>query len=106
MCGHLQLDLLMMQAKVVLGCVPMQLGGSQPPAFVDNDYFCSSGNKGPENTDLSVYDNPLWSEDQDPKPFSKDLPGLTIDDLELRICTSDAWSQENVLIDTINIYVH
>ena len=83
---------------------PQRHGGSQPPAFVGNDYFCSSGSPGP-GTGRTVYPDPLWSNCDEPKPFCKELAHATTDDLELRICTNEPTYNENVHIDLVEIYV-
>ena len=88
--------------------------GTLPP-FTGNDYFCDSGSRHPAR--YIFYDgDPLWDgegcresytccEFNNPPWFCKDLPQTTTDDIELRICCNEALSNEDVLIETVDIYI-
>ena len=88
---------------------------SQPPTFVRNDYFCDTGSEnqwshifypddplwdgagcGPANTCCSL-NNPPW--------FLKQLPSTTADDIEMRMCTDQAQSDEDTPIEIIELYI-
>ena len=83
--------------------------------FVDNDYFCESGNTG--GAEYQWYlDDPLWDgkgcvqEDsccsRASLPwFCKSLPGETTDYIEARLCCSASNSNENLAIEQLEIYV-
>ena len=80
-----------------------RVGGTRPPAFVGNNYFCSSGN--PTQTwHHTLYDRkPLWPYPSD--TFCVTLPETIKDDLELRICTDQDKHDENILIESFDFYV-
>ena len=88
---------------------------TQPPSFVGNDYFCDTGSRniwqytlyqgnplwdgagcGPANTCCSL-NNPPW--------FIKQLPSST-DDIEMRMCVDQIYSDEDTPIEMIELYVH
>ena len=90
-------------------------GFSTPPAFVGEDYFCDTGSTdhwdyifyvndplwdgagcGPQNTCCS-FNNPPW--------FYKQLPQHTTDDIEMRVCRDQVSGDEDVAIETIDIYI-
>ena len=81
-----------------------------PPSFVGKDYFCDIGSE-----DRS---NPLWNGDSyvamstysssnSPSPpwFYRDLPHTTTEDIEMRVCVDEGRSNEDIAIETIEIYV-
>ena len=87
-----------------------------PPAFVGNDYFCDTGSE--ERRQIIFYDdNPLWDgagcgplntccSFNTPPWFYTQLPQLTTDDIEMRVCTSgDPIGNEDVAIEIVEIYV-
>ena len=89
----------------------------QVPPFINNDYFCDTGNSGP-GTNYSVYytDDPLWDgigcsststccDFNSPPWFCKSLPQPTSDDLEIRNCYADNSNQADRLITLIDIYI-
>ena len=89
---------------------------TQPPSFVGDDYYCESGLLR-YDWDSVLYSDVLWDGencnlneapccDRPLLPwFCKELPEPTSDDLEVCICTDDRLSNEDVLIETIEIYV-
>ena len=89
----------------------------QVPLFINNDYFCDTGNPGPGTSYTAYYtDDPLWDgegcgststccEFNSPPWFCRSLPQPTSDDLEIRNCYADASSHEDKLITLIDIYV-
>jgi cell division protein FtsB len=87
-----------------------------PPSFVASDYFCDAGSQ--DYAGLIFYaDNPLWDgagcgpqssccSFNDPPWFYKQLPQPTIDDVEVRVCTSgDPIGNEDIAIETVQIYI-
>ena len=80
----------------------------QTPGFVGNDYFCDTGN---------IRDgDPLWDGEgcsagstccsfNNPPWFYKQLPQPTTDDIEMRVCRDDYNYNEDVVIETVDIYI-
>lgn len=93
---------------------PSTGGGSVPPGFVGDRYFCSSGNPGPQWSPV-LYKTPLPSNilgdctDCEPKDlfFCVKLDSSTTDDLEVRVCTdgADLVNDEDVRIESMDFYV-
>ena len=89
----------------------------QVPSFINNDYFCDTGNPGPGVIGARYYtDDPLWDgkgcsststccEFNTPPWFCKSLPQPTSDDLEIRHCYGDLSPGEDKLITLIEIYI-
>ena len=85
------------------------------PDFVGDDYYCETGSR---NLRTSRYytEDPLWDGegcgaestccDGEGKPwFCKQLPEATTDDIELRLCVDQNSGEENLLLETVEIYV-
>ena len=80
----------------------------QTPGFVGNDYFCDTGN---------IRDgDPLWDGEgcsagstccsfNNPPWFYKQLPQSTTDDIEMRVCRDGYNYNEDVVIETVDIYI-
>ena len=89
----------------------------QVSSFVNNDYFCDTGNPGPGKNPTTYYtDDPLWDgegcnitstccEFNSPPWFCMSLPQPTNDDLEIRNCFSHESGNEDNLITLIDIHV-
>ena len=87
------------------------------PFFINNNYFCDSGNSGPSfSTSIYYSDNPLWDgqgcgssssccQFNIPPWFCTTLPQATSDDLEVRNCYAVSASSEDKIITLIDIYV-
>ena len=87
------------------------------PAFVGSDYFCESGLHSEWSGVLILYSGDVLWDGQDctststccqfnnPPWFTKNLPTATTDDIELRICTSNVPSLEDVPLELIELYV-
>ena len=87
------------------------------PPYIGNDYFCDSGHRydslPPENTYLT--NDPLWDGAgcvsgscctfNSPPWFCKTLPHPTTDDIELRICSNEPLSSEDILFERAELYV-
>ena len=84
------------------------------PSFINNDYFCESGNPS-SFTQILYADDPLWDgENCGSKEapcckvnnipwFHKKLPSATTDYIELRICSN--WIDEDTPVAFYDIYV-
>ena len=81
-----------------------------PPSFVNKDYFCDTGSED--------HNNPLWnrgscvamntcSSYNSPSPpwFYRDLSHTTTEDIEMRVCVDEGRSNEDIAIETIEIFV-
>ena len=91
------------------------------PAFVGNDYFCESGlhSNWIDNYFTVFHSNDiLWDGQGCTQPagnnccqfnnspwFTKNLHNVTADDIELRICTSNILSREDIALELIELYV-
>ncbi len=87
------------------------------PSFIENQYFCETGNRGPGIGFNQIYSNDsLWDGRgcgptssccrlNNPPWFCASLPVSTTDNLEVRICTDQIQSDEDVIVSLIEIYV-
>ena len=92
----------------------MGFSGTLPP-FVGQDYFCETGSR--NFWQLIFYgDDPLWDGKgcgaqstccsfNNPPWFIKELPQPSIDNIELRICSDQAVSNEDIPIEMFEIYI-
>lgn len=97
--------------KDTRGTCPETGYGFQQPEFVGLNYICSSGNSH-QNWSPKLYsDIPLWSRNynyysyDDYFYFSVKLPKPTNEDIELRICTDQEKTNENVFLEVIDLYI-
>ena len=87
-------------------------------SFIGNHYYCESGNDPDKNWKHFLYSNdPLWdSKNCDSKEttcctnskmpwFYRLLDDMTQDDIELRVCSDEAPSNEGTPLDIIELYV-
>jgi hypothetical protein len=87
---------------------------------VGTDYFCETGNNEdrPSSPVLFFSADPLWDGEgcgagntmscctfNTPPWFYKELPQPTTDDIEMRVCTDEEKSAEDIAIEIIDIYV-
>ena len=88
----------------------------QVPSFIGNNYFCDTGNPGPGYAYSVHSDDPLWDgrgcgptntccEFNNPPWFCTTLPQPTSDDIELRICSDQARSNEDTLVSLIDLHI-
>ena len=85
------------------------------PPFIGQDYFCDTGSRYTVRSQFYSAD-PLWDGSgcgstssccgfNNPPWFCKQLPQPTSDDIELRVCVNEALSNEDVALETIEIFV-
>ena len=98
-------------------CTNTQITWSlQIPSFINNNYFCDTGNPGPNGNSAAFYNDPLWDGQgcgntsscctfNTPPFFSRTLNESTSDALEIRNCYADSSDHEDKLISLIDIYV-
>ena len=101
-------------------CDPTSSRTTTAPAFVGIDYFCESGlhSEWDDSQHVGVLfpDDVLW-DGQDctsnstccqlnsPPWFTKNLPTMTSDDIELRICTNGPITIDDIPIELVELYV-
>ncbi len=74
-----------------------------PPSFVGNNYFCDGDYNGQLwdgqdcTTACCTFNSPPW--------FSVSLPAPATDNIEVRICTDQDKSDEDIYVGFIQIYV-
>jgi hypothetical protein len=90
-----------------------------PPPFVGEDYSCETGNinnAGFNPHRLQFFQEPLWDGEgcearsacctfNTPPWFYKHLPQPTTDDIEMRVCTNEPRSTEDIAIEIIETYI-
>ena len=99
-------------------CINRDRAGSatRPPAFVGNDYFCDTGSSGTFDFRTFHSDDPLWDgagcgplndccSFNNPPWFYKQLPQPTTDSIEMRACRDQGLSNEDIAIESVEIYV-
>ena len=100
--------------RKVSTCPGSGANSSVQPSFVGLNYFCASGNLDPDTWEAKVYDEtPLWSNakgsctdcDENDLYFCVKLPEATTDDIEMRICTDQVTTDEDIRLETIDFYV-
>ena len=100
------------------GTCPCTGAGAPPPLFVCSDYYCESGTLGPLSSYRQLcYSDVLWDKQQcggnettccnppDLPWFCKTFPNPISEDLEIRICTDEALDNENVAIESLELYI-
>ena len=92
-------------------------GATQPQSFVDNNYYCESGNPNQEWVGQVFPNDKLWDGEQcshegtcctgtnTPPWFSVNLGSPTSDDIEVRIMGSESTTNEDTPIELLEIYV-
>ena len=86
------------------------------PEIVGDDYFCDTGNAGPQFDSNSLYMDPLWDgegcgptstccEFNNPPWFCTTLPQPTTDDIEMRLCFDQESGNEDVIVSLVDVYV-
>ena len=85
------------------------------PSFVGHDYFCDTGS---ENHYQPIFyaDDPLWDGEgcgefntccswNTPPWFMKQLSSSISDDIEMRLCSNENRDNEDITVETVEIYV-
>ena len=96
-------------------CTNRNHRGPQPPSFVGNDYFCDSGSEHRVQGN-TFYADPLWDGRgcgplsdcctfRNPPWFYKKLALPTADNLEMRVCRDEPRTNEDILIEKVDIYI-
>jgi len=100
----------------VHNCPCSKYPGSQPPSFVRDAFYCDSGNLGTPVVDKYFPNNSLWDGEgctteysccgQPGMPyFYQRLPVPVEEDIEVRLMADEAFSNEAILIGTMELYV-
>ena len=84
------------------------------PSFVGNDYYCETGSR-TEAQQRYYFDDPLWDGEgcegeneccnRGGPWFCKQLPHSTQDDIEMRVCTNSPRSDEDTVLEQIELYI-
>ena len=92
-------------------------GNNAPISFIGSHYYCESGsNEGPPHPVVYYLSDPLWDGldcptnntccDNTNLPwFYRELDMATMDDVEVRMCTTTHFGHEGVLIDQLELYI-
>ena len=101
---------------VIANCPCAGNNGSQPPSFVQDHYYCESGNI--DDREDQWYDkDTLWDGEGCPTNNTCcDPPNLpwfhrivnppSIADIELRLCQDESTSNEDVSVEVFELYVY
>ena len=85
------------------------------PPFVGQDYFCDTGSRYAAQYQF-YHADPLWDGSgcgstssccgfNNPPWFCKQLPQPTTDDIEMRVCINEGSSNEDVAVESVQIFV-
>ncbi len=85
------------------------------PPFIGNDYFCDTGSRY-LYADQFYSEDPLWDgagcggtstccQFNNPPWFCKQLPQSITDDIELRLCSNEGFTGEDMAIEQVEIFV-
>ena len=97
-------------------CPCADFPGPRPPAYIRNDYYCESGNVGVYDLNELYIHDPLWDGhnctasngccDQTGMPwFYRKLLTQVAEDFEVRICKDGKFSDEDIAIEKLEIFV-
>ena len=89
--------------------------GPAPPSFVGSNYYCESG-AGSSCTYTYYFSDPLWDgagcsasntccSNTNQPWFHHQLSSITQDDIEVRICRDEMFSNEGILVDILELYI-
>ena len=102
--------------SIASSCPCSNTNANQIPSYIGSNYFCDTGNPGPDRILTEIYhDDPLWDGEgcgptstccqfNNPPWFCTTLPQPTTDDIELRICCDQDTSDEDVFIQLVDMY--
>ena len=84
------------------------------PNFVGNDYYCDTGSRTRAQRRY-YFDDPLWDGEgcegeneccnRGGPWFCKQLPRSTQDDIEMRVCTNSPVSDEDTVLEQVELYI-
>ena len=94
-------------------CPCAAIQGNNPPSFVENHYYCESGNTGVNHY---FTEDPVWDGDGcsannncytnvDQPWFFRQLVTSRQDYIEARLCTNQDFADEAVLVEQIQLYI-
>ena len=103
----------------LLHACPCNSGGTAyAPPYVGNDYYCETGNNAASDFWGFLPNDPLWDGQQcdgveapccthpNMPWFIKTLGETTTEDIQLRLCIDEALSNEQILLQLIELYVY
>jgi len=90
--------------------------GTGPPSFVGSNYYCESGSDTTNDAAMYYLTDPLWDgsgcssgntccSNINLPWFQYQLSEMTRDDIEVRICRDEGFSNEGILIDILELYI-
>ena len=90
--------------------------GPSPPAFVENDYYCESGDVGTQDVTSYYLSDPLWDGHGCTNGngccakigmpwFYRKLPVSVAEDFEVRNCKNEPRSNEDLAIEKLELYI-
>ena len=90
--------------------------GTSPPSFVGSNYYCESGADADNDENMYYLSDPLWDgkgcssgnnccSNSNLPWFQYELSEATQDDVDVRICRDEQFSNEGILIDILELYV-
>ena len=93
----------------------LQPGDLQIPMYIENNYFCESGNSAKSPKRQLYSGDPLWdgkdcegqccSDGKSPPWFNVEFNNTTTDDIEVRICGDQGTPDEDAPIQLMEIYI-
>ena len=99
-------------------CPCAAIPGSAPPSFVGSNYYCESGTGSSYSIHTYYFSDPLWDgvgcsasntccSNTDQPWFHHQLSSITQDDIEVRICRDENFSNnEDILVDNLELYIY
>ena len=90
--------------------------GPAPPSFVGENYYCESGTETGYSFNAYYFSDPLWDgagcsasntccSNTNQPWFHHQLSSITQNDIEVRICRGDGFSNEDILVDILELYI-
>ena len=106
----------LIDARSIGSCPCSPNGGTNPPSFVGSNYYCESGAGNTFSYGTYYLSDPLWDGNGCSSGngccsninlpwFQHQLNMMTQDDIEVRICRDEAFDNEEILIDILEIYI-
>ena len=96
-------------------CPCSRSGAKQAPDYIEDNYYCESGNSNNIIGNRFYGGDPLWdgqecegqccSNGKSPPWFTVQLSNTTLDDIEVRICGDERTRNEDTPVELIEIYI-